>query len=185
MFSYRIDDSLQLRLPEERHAEELAALVGQDYAYLKEWMPWLKDDYTVADAQEYIKRNLQQFADNNGFGMNLVYQNKIAGSIGYNRISWADRRTEIGYWLGSRYQGRGLMTKACRVLIDYAFTELNLNRVEIHCGTQNRKSRMIPERLGFTQEGVLRQAEWLHYHFVDLVVYSMLAREWLAKNPGR
>lgn len=182
MFSHRIDDDLKLCLPEERHAEEVAALIKQNLAYLREWMPWVKEDYGVADAHEYIKRNLQQFAERRSFGMHIVFRNRIAGGIGYNILDWSNQRTEIGYWLSASYQGRGLMTKACRALIDYAFTELKLNRVEIHCATENRKSRMIPERLGFTQEGVWRQAEWLHDHFVDLVVYGMLAREWQAKK---
>jgi len=67
-------------------------------------------------------------------------------------------------------------------LIDYAFNELNLNRVEMHCGAENTKSRKIPGKLGFTEEGVIRQAVWLHDRFVDFVIYGMLADEWQAKN---
>ena len=70
------------------------------------------------------------------------------------------------------------MTRACSALGTHAFDALGLSRVEIRCATENEKSRAIPERLGFTQEGTLRQAEWLHDHFVDLTVYGMLAGEW-------
>jgi ribosomal-protein-serine acetyltransferase len=70
------------------------------------------------------------------------------------------------------------MTKACRFLVDYAFAELKLNRVEIRCATGNHKSRAIPERLGFKLEGTVRQAEWLYDHFVDHALYGMLASEW-------
>ena len=48
----------------------------------------------------------------------------------------------------------------------------------IHCAVGNRRSRAIPERLGFTQEGIARDAEWLYDHYVDLVTYSLLAPEW-------
>jgi ribosomal-protein-serine acetyltransferase len=71
-----------------------------------------------------------------------------------------------------------MLTKACKKLVTYAFIEYRLNRVEIHCAIGNTHSRAIPERLGFTQEGVLREAAWLYDHFVDHVVYGMLAREW-------
>jgi ribosomal-protein-serine acetyltransferase len=74
------------------------------------------------------------------------------------------------------------MTRACRALLDSPFSELDLNRVEIQCAEQNRKSRAIPERLGFVQEGVIRQAEWIQGHFNDHVVYSMLRDEW-RRNP--
>ena len=70
------------------------------------------------------------------------------------------------------------MTRACRALVDYAFSELGLNRIEIQCAVQNVKSRAIPERLDFTQEGVIRQAEWLYDHYNDHVIYGMLAEEW-------
>ena len=77
------------------------------------------------------------------------------------------------------------MTKACRVLVGYAFRELRLNRVEIYCAVENQRSRRIPERLGFTEEGTHRQAEWVHDHFKDLVSYSMLAGEWKAKESQK
>jgi ribosomal-protein-serine acetyltransferase len=116
--------------------------------------------------------------------MCIWYRGEIAGQIGYNYFDWNDRRTEIGYWLGASFQGKGLITKSCRVLINYAFNELNLNRVEIRCGVENKKSRKIPENLGFREEGIVRQAEWLHDHFIDLVIYGMLANEWRDKNKS-
>lgn len=70
------------------------------------------------------------------------------------------------------------MTKACKACIDYAFNELKLHRLEIRCAVENERSRAIPERLGFTNEGTIREAEWLYDHFVDHVVYGMLEREW-------
>ena len=84
----------------------------------------------------------------------------------------------IGYWLGKEYQGKGLITESCRLLINYAFDEYNLNRVEIRCATGNSKSCAIPERIGLTMEGVIRDGEWLYDHFVDLYLYSMLASRW-------
>ena len=182
MFSYRIDEDLELRLPEERHAEESHALVMENLKHLKIWLPWATDEYSFEDTRNFIRRNLQQFAEGQGFAAQLVFRRRVAGNIGFVTINWQDRKTEIGYWLGAAYQGNGLMTKACRAWIDYAFNELKLNRVEMHCAVNNKKSRAIPERLGFIQEGTLRQAEWVSNHFNDLVVYGMLASEWLAMN---
>ncbi|MFQ5796360.1 MAG: GNAT family N-acetyltransferase [Candidatus Bipolaricaulia bacterium] len=178
MFRFRIDDDTELRVLEGRHAEELFALTEQNRAYLREWLPWLDNTGSLEDTQKFIKRSLEQFANNNGFQAGIWYQGKLVGVIGYHKIDWANRKTSIGYWLGASFQGRGLVTKACRGLVDYAFNELGLNRVEIHCATENKKSCAIPERLGFTQEGTIRQAERLYDHFVDHVVYRMLADEW-------
>ena len=66
------------------------------------------------------------------------------------------------------------MTAACQEVVTHAFTTLDLHRVAIRCAIENRRSRAIPERLAFSQEGVARDGEWLYDHFVDLAVYSKL-----------
>ncbi len=176
--SIRIDEDTELRIYEERYAQEVAELVDRNRAYLRQWLPWLDSSRTVEDSKAFIKSSLQQFADNEGFQTGLWYQGRLAGGIGYHPINWASRKVEIGYWLDESFQGKGLMTKACRILVTYAFEELGLNKVEIRCAPENIRSCAIPKRLDFTQEGILREAEWLYDHFVDLVVYGMLVREW-------
>jgi ribosomal-protein-serine acetyltransferase len=68
--------------------------------------------------------------------------------------------------------------------VDYAFSGLKLNRVEIACATENKKSQAIPKRLGFTEEGIARQAEWLYDHYVDHIVYGLLASDWKCLCDG-
>lgn len=63
-------------------------------------------------------------------------------------INWSNKTAYIGYWLGEEFQGNGIMTKVAKTLTDYAFNELNLNKVEIRAAVENEKSRAIPERLG-------------------------------------
>ncbi|HUP80906.1 MAG TPA: GNAT family protein, partial [Pirellula sp.] len=96
------------------------------------------------------------------------------GMIGFHEIDLANHAASIGYWLSSTFQGRGIMTRACRAVVDHARKDLDLNRVVIRCATENRKSRAIPERLGFHLEGIQREAEWLNDRFVDLAAYSLL-----------
>ncbi len=174
----RIDEVTELRIYEERHAREVAELVDENRAYLRQWLPWVDNSRSIEDSKAFIQNSLQQFAHNEGFQLGIWYRGKLAGGIGYHPINWANRKVEIGYWLGEAFQGKGLMTKACSTLVTYAFDELGLHKVEIHCATENIRSCAIPKRLGFTQEGILRDAEWLYDHFVDLVVFGMLAREW-------
>ena len=178
MISRRLDDDTELRPVDEGFAEELTALVRRDLAHLRPWMPWASERYSVEDAREFIRRQIRQYAEDQCFATLIFHAGRVAGSIGYNNIDWSNRKTDIGYWLGSAYQGRGIMTRACRALVVHAFTELRLNRVEIYCAVENRRSRRIPERLGFTEEGTHRQAEWVHDHFKDLISYSALAAEW-------
>jgi ribosomal-protein-serine acetyltransferase len=181
-FIIPIDEEVELHILEEWDAEEMYPLIERNRDYLRQWLPWVDYETSVEDSQSFIRRCLQQYLDNESFTLGIRYRGQLAGTIGYHPINWPSRHVEIGYWLGFDFQGKGLMTRACRAMIDYAFEKLLLNRVSILCATGNTRSRAIPERLGFTQEGTLRESEWLYDHFVDLTVYSVLAREWVGKN---
>jgi ribosomal-protein-serine acetyltransferase len=100
------------------------------------------------------------------------------GGLVCHAIHWESRKTEIGYWLAAEAVGKGLATQAARAALDYLFRELKLNRVEILCAVDNERSQAIPKRLGFTQEGVLRQAHWITNRYVDHALYALLAEEW-------
>lgn len=184
MLHFKLAEDAELRLLEESHAEEFFDLMDRNRAYLREWLPFLDYNKSSADTLDFIRSTRKQIADNNGFQVGIFYKGQIAGIIGYHYVSWANKKTSLGYWLGAEYQGLGLMTAATRALVDHAFDTWKLNRVEIHAATENYKSQAIPERLGFTREGVARQVEWLYDHFVDHYSYSMLASEWEEKRRG-
>lgn len=177
-FCMRVDDDTELRLHEERFAVEYYQLIDRNRAYLREWMPWLDDEQSVDDLLAFMKGSRLQFANNEGFQAGIWHQGTIIGSIGLHALDWIDRKVEMGYWLSADQQGKGLVTKACKTLIDFVFDEYQLNKVDIHAATGNYRSRAIPERLGFTQEGIIRQAQWLYDHYVDMVIYGILASEW-------
>jgi ribosomal-protein-serine acetyltransferase len=179
MLAHPLSQDLHLVLVEPRHAEPLYRAVDENRAYLRRWLPWVDDTRSVADILAFIRSTQQQFGRNDGFQTVLVFRGEIAGMCGYKHIDWTSRSTELGYWLGERFQHRGLMTLACRAYLAHAFEALELNRVGIRAAVANERSRAIPERLGFTYEGAIRQAEWLYDRFVDHAVYGILREEWL------
>jgi ribosomal-protein-serine acetyltransferase len=178
MLIARVDHSLELRLWEERHAEELSAVVEANRSHLREWLPWVDKSQDPLDSRRFIQTALEQFARNDGFHAGIFLDGRIVGAVGLHYINWTSHRTEIGYWLAESVQGRGIITRACRGVLGYLFDEVKLNRVEIQCALDNHRSRRVPERLGFRQEGILRAAGFLYDRYKDHVVYSMLAGEW-------
>ena len=98
--------------------------------------------------------------------------------MGFHNLESNNKSAHIGYWLAREAEGKGLMTRCCRVLIDYLFDELNLNRIQINCNVENTKSRAIPERLGFKLEGIHRQVEFFDNRFGDWAIYAMLKEDW-------
>ena len=185
MFTARLGSGSELRMIEPHHAAELNKLIFDSYDHLREWSNWLTEkERPIERTDEWIRRNLEKFAAGEGYEIGIWHHDKMAGQIGYNFFDRTDGRTEIGYWLGVDVQGKGLATTACRALINNAFDNLSLNRVEIRCGTENYKSRGVAERLGAVFEGVARQAEWLHDRYIDLAIYAILQAEWQVDASG-
>lgn len=163
---------------EERHAEELFQLIDRNRQHLRQWLPWLDDTSTAADTVEFIRRSLEQCTRQEGIVQGIFREGRLAGLVSFVKIDWANRTAMIGYWLGEEFQGKGLMTFACQEMIDYAFEDMKLNRLEIKVAIGNVRSLAVARRLGFKPEGVERQAGWLYDHFVDIAVYSLLRCEW-------
>lgn len=169
---------IRLSIMDDVHAAELFRLVDSNRTHLREWLPWLDSQKSVADSQDFVRVMRQQFKNNESMTTGIWYKDSLCGVIGYHRFDWMNKSSMIGYWIAADYQGKGIMTEACRGMLDYGFTRLGLHRVEIKCATGNRRSCAIPERLGFVKEGIARHGEWLYDHHVDLAIYSMLAPDW-------
>lgn len=177
MYSHRLDAHSELRTLETTDADELFALVDANRAYLREWLPWVDGTRGPSDSREFIEATQAQAAANRGFQAGIFHDGRLAGLVGFHPLDWTNRRATIGYWLAADAQGHGLMTRAVEAVVTHAFEIWGMNKVEIRAAVGNHKSRAIPQRLGFVEEGVLRDAEWLYDHYVDLVSYGQLARE--------
>ncbi len=175
----QIADDSYLRLLEEADARGLHELIEANRVLLAPWLPWAAGQ-TFEDTLDFIRGTRSQARENEGFQAAIVTEKGIAGVIGYVSVDWGNRSTRVGYWLDEGQQGRGTMTAAVRLLVDHALTVWRLNRVEIIVATGNRRSRAIPERLGFHQEGTLRQFQLIGGRYLDCVSYSMLAADWRA-----
>jgi ribosomal-protein-serine acetyltransferase len=178
LFNYVIDEELVLKLLMPEHARLMFPLVERSRERLRQWLPWVDGVTEQAHIDTFVKNAVRQGSENGGFTAGLWVREEFAGIIGYHEIDWQNRSAGIGYWLGEGYEGKGYMTSACRVFVDYALLEMELNRIEIRCATGNLSSRAIPERLGFIFEGVIRQAEKLPAGYVNHAVYGLLRSEW-------
>ncbi|MCQ4090364.1 GNAT family N-acetyltransferase [Exiguobacterium sp. LL15] len=179
MFRLQVSDHVSLQLFERHHAEGLFALVDANRAHLREWLGWVDGTTETSTYQEsVIPAWLQQFADGNGFTCGIYLEDELVGTIGLHEINQHLGQTSLGYYLGEKDLRKGVMTDVVRFVTNYCFETLGLNRVVIECATGNVRSRRIPERLGFTEEGILRDAEKLYGTYHDIQVYAMLRRDW-------
>jgi ribosomal-protein-serine acetyltransferase len=156
--------------------EELWAVVERERARLGVGMPWIAVTKTIEDQRtwlESVSSNERSFE-----GCGLFLDGCFIGGVGLMPDSYGIA-AEIGYWIDVAHEGRGLVSRAVRALIDIGFGELGLHRIAIRSGVDNHRSRAVPERLGFTFEGVERGGGRGTAGYHDLNVYSMLRDEWL------
>lgn len=176
-FPIDLGDGVRLRRLAIGDAEAVFRVVDANRERLAEWMPWVDGTRGVDDQRAWIERVTGDPTQHEGNGI-FVGGRYVGGaglSVGPFAISG-----EIGYWIDAAHEGRGLVTRAVRALIDLGFGEVGLHRIAIRAGVDNGRSRAIPERLGFTQEGVLRgDGKGSAGHgFHDLVIYGLLEDEW-------
>jgi ribosomal-protein-serine acetyltransferase len=171
-----IDDDAVVRTFTPDDAEEVFALVEANRVRLEAWTPWTESTRSAADVVDFIERSLASEHDLEANG--IWVDGRAAGTIGL-RVNLLVNNGELGYWIGEEFEGRGLVTRACRLFIDHAFGELGLHRISLHAGVENRRSRAVAERLGFTEEGVIRDGDRVGGgRYVDLVAYGLLEHEW-------
>jgi ribosomal-protein-serine acetyltransferase len=180
----RISDVAVLRPYTEEDAAELTSVVAANREHLARWLPWAAT-YGHQDSLDYIAKAHAQLEADDGFEGAIVAGGEIVGGAGFHAIDRVNRSTSIGYWLVAEAEGKGLMTATVRAQLDHAFGVWGLHRVVIEAVLDNARSRAIPERLGFTEEGVLRQAKLLRGRYEDAALYAMLATEWAAGVAGR
>ena len=149
MFQREIQDDVYLQLLEERHAPAAFEAVDRDRAHLGKWLPWVDQTTEVDYTASFIKSSLEQFANNEGLAAGIWCGDEFIGGIGTHKIDWLNRRVEIGYWIASRFQGRGIVTAACRVLIDHAFGDLQHEALQAGARVSNPASRRVLEKCAF------------------------------------
>ena len=174
----RAGRSLELRPLNLRDAKALCALVEANRERLRRWLPWPDANRSVLDSRAFILRVRAQARTGRAQSFGLWWKDQLVGVAGFVWIDPANHSAGIGYWLAQEAEGQGLMTAAVTALLRHGFRSLKLNRIEIRAGVRNRRSRSIPERLGFRHEGTLRHSERLADRFVDHAVYGMLVEEW-------
>jgi ribosomal-protein-serine acetyltransferase len=180
-FQRTVAPGLVMRQFAMSEAHTVFAVADRNRKYLREWLPWVDRTHCADDIRDFIAARLEQFESNQGPNAGIWLEGEFVGGIGCHPIDWNNRHCSIGYWIDGGQQGRGIMTRSCAALLDHLFQDLGLHRVTIQCGTGNHKSCAIPERLGFTREGVMRQAEWVNDRWVDLVVWGMLEQDWRSR----
>lgn len=176
---FDLGDGAVLRRYTMDDLDALWGAVEEERDRIGAWMPWVALTRTRDDEAAWMRAVLADERSLEGCG--IFVEGAFAGGCGMHYGEFRIN-AEIGYWIRERFEGRGLVTRAVERLMDEAFDVAGVHRVFIRAGVDNARSRAIPERLGFTREGVLRGDGRGTHGYYDLVMFSMLEDEWRARR---
>lgn len=154
----RVDgEGVYLRTPEPRDFSDWAALREQSRAFLTPWEPtWAEDELSRGSYRYKLRRYLEDARDDRAYAL-FVFRSEDDALIGGVTLSNVRRgvaqTASLGYWAGESFAGKGYITAAVRAVVQYAFDDLKLHRVEAACQPDNTASRRVLAKAGFTEEG--------------------------------
>lgn len=184
MRTITLSSGLVMRSYRPGDAPALLAAVEADRTRLARWMPWVPYSTTAEAFTGFIAAARQKEDDGLAFHRGLFDGASVAGGCGAT-VDLVNREAEIGYWLGTSYEGRGVITEAVGAMLGFLFDDYAVHRVVIRAAVENLRSRAVAERYRFTEEGILRQALILDEVPTDAVIYSLLEDEWRNRPRGQ
>jgi RimJ/RimL family protein N-acetyltransferase len=135
-------------------------------------MPWADDDDPQSTTA--FARACENEWGVRTWNFTVLLNKEVIGSVGLNRFQPLVSSADLGYWLRSDVAGRGLMTEAAAAVVEFAFGEIGLHRLELQAAPENRASLRVAEKLGFRKGGVLRDGCKGSEGWHDVLVFDLL-----------
>ncbi|MFF9848502.1 GNAT family N-acetyltransferase [Streptomyces litmocidini] len=178
------DDGAELRPLEPWQAGELLAHMDRGREFIGQHVG-LPDIVTDLDsARAYLTSYAEKAASDTGRLYGIWSGGTLVGGVLFRLFDAKNGTAEAGCWLEPSAAGKGLITRACRVIIDWAIEERGIHRVEWLVSTKNLPSIAVARRLGMTKEGVLRENYLYRGVRSDTEVWAVLAPEWRAAKAS-
>ncbi len=148
-------------------------LVDSNRNYLRRWLPWVDNTLMIEDTSDFIRFE----TGDDFYSKRLVFEiwigKNLCGLIDVHDGDFRMKSAEIGYWLAEEFQGRGIVTAACRKLFLLLFDEYGLELIKIKCAEGNYKSQNVPKRLHFKLENKSNETAVIRGKEYKLIIFSM------------
>ena len=146
---------MTLRRYRSSDVPDVKAAIQASFAELNRWMPWAQEPPTDESVRAFVEPSAENFGGDKdaNYAITLTAGGNFVGSCGLMHCG-QDRAVEVGYWVDSRYTGRGIATESASLLTEAAFQMEDVDQVLIRCDAANVASAKVPEKLGFRLERV-------------------------------
>ncbi|WP_030676363.1 GNAT family N-acetyltransferase [Streptomyces sp. NRRL B-1347] len=185
MFAIPVGEGAELRPLEPWNAEEFLEHVDRAREFAGPWVPMTVKVTDLDSARELLQRYADKQAADTGRLYGIWLDGTLVGGVFFRVFDVGSDSCEVGVWLEPSATGRGLITTAAGVLVDWAVDQRGMHRVEWLVSSRNDPSKAVAKRLGMVRDGVLRESfPWQGIRH-DMEVWSVLAPEWRAARAAR
>jgi ribosomal-protein-serine acetyltransferase len=175
MYATDLDGGAELRPLEPWQAGEFLAHIDRARATVDPWIPWASRSTDLASATATLQRYADLAARDAGRIYGIWLDGTLVGGTMFVSFDAGNGNCEIGCWLEPAGTGRGLITRAVRLLIDWAFQERGMHRIEWHCRPDNAASIAVAKRLGMQLDGTMRSSYLYQGVRYDSQIWALVA----------
>ncbi|MFN8009243.1 MAG: GNAT family N-acetyltransferase [Terriglobia bacterium] len=170
------DGTLQIRRYETADIPLLFEAARESVPEASRWLPWLHAGYSMEESLEWVNDSRKQWEIGQEYSFAIIdpMTHLFMGGVGLNQINAMHRIANLGYWVRSSCTGRGVATAATRLVSQFGFQDLKLQRLEILVEVGNVASQRVAEKAGAHREGILRKRFCIHGNPADAIVYSLV-----------
>ena len=178
MVSIIVDNDLVLRTYDVADAQELFDAVNGSRRHLNPWLDWVSKTTKPEHSLHFIQQSLHLQNTQQALALGIFDNGKVIGGVGMHDWDQETKRAQIGYWIRTEYEGKGIVSKCLVKFIEFLFDKTGFNKIEIHFVQSNKRSAKVAARLGFKVEGVIRQCIMRNGMPEDMVITGLLKSEW-------
>jgi ribosomal-protein-serine acetyltransferase len=178
MFSYPLKMDCYLALIEKRHYKKFFNFIEKNREYYRGILHFIDNLKNEKDSEAFILNSLGMMIEGKMVFWGIWSKEDIVGEVSIRDIDEEFKSAEIGYFVDKDFEGKGIVSQACKILINYVFKEFDIERLELGCDVKNIKSQHIADKLGFKIEGIARKGFVADGKLVDCSIYSLLKSEY-------
>ena len=174
-----VDGEVSVRPYRASDTDDLFAAATESIADVAPWLAWCHPGYERWESEEWVQGQPDRWTSGIAYDFAVRANDRFVGGCGLNLLQAQNRMANLGYWVRSTAQGRGVATAAARLVAAFGLRELGLERIEIVVAVANRASLRVAEKMGALREGILRRRLLIRDVSHDAVMFSLVSGEFV------
>jgi len=160
-------------------AEALFEAAHESIREVSQWLPWCHQNYAIEETREFLASRVNPVNSEEAYSFGIFNKSdeRFLGGVGLNFFNRVHQMANLGYWVRTSETGKGIASKATRLVARFGFTELGLQRIEIIAAVGNIASQRVAEKAGAVRECVARKRLLINGEQLDAVVFSLLPED--------